>query len=120
VLVPKTGPRNNEPLILPKLLCLLLRSDLVYGQIVHLVIGTGRPRLGKAALLNTRIPLPPLDRQRRLLQSYQQSAGAAQALLAESRKAAEAATRIVDAAGRQLVADLFEVGDRSRDMNRGG
>src|SRR5205814_2120794 len=45
VLVPRADPATGGPLFLPELLALLLRSDLTFGQLVHLVVGIGRPRL---------------------------------------------------------------------------
>lgn len=46
-------------LIDPLLLSVLLRSDLVHGQIMHLVAGIGRPRLSAKDLRRVRIPVPP-------------------------------------------------------------
>jgi type I restriction enzyme M protein len=44
------------PLIDPLLLTVLLRSDLVYGQIMHLIAGIGRPRLSGSDLRRVLIP----------------------------------------------------------------
>ncbi|MEC6797018.1 N-6 DNA methylase [Photobacterium sp. S4TG1] len=40
----------------PELLAAILRSDFVYGQIVHKITGTGRPRIGKKDIMNVLIP----------------------------------------------------------------
>lgn len=85
VLVPKTDARGN-PLILPELLAVLLRSDLVYGQLIHLIVGIGRPRLNKVAILNVRIPTPPFAEQKRLMALYYASQASAKRLIFESQK----------------------------------
>lgn len=54
-------------------LVLLLRSDVVYGQIVYQISGTGRPRIGPTALLNVRIPLPPIAEQEKIVKSYEKA-----------------------------------------------
>lgn len=48
--------RDGHPIIDPLLLSILLRSDLVYGQIMHLIAGIGRPRLSAADLRRVLIP----------------------------------------------------------------
>ena len=48
--------REGRPVIDPLLLSILLRSDLVYGQIMHLIAGIGRPRLGVSDLRRVLIP----------------------------------------------------------------
>ncbi|MBM4864613.1 N-6 DNA methylase [Vibrio parahaemolyticus] len=40
----------------PDLLAAILRSDFVYGQIVHKITGTGRPRIGKKDIMHVLIP----------------------------------------------------------------
>ncbi len=49
--------------ILPQYLALVLRSDLVFGQIIFQVTGLGRPRIGKEDLLNVKIPIPSVEKQ---------------------------------------------------------
>ena len=44
VLSPKNNPDTGDPIILPGLLDILLRSDLVFGQLIHMVTGIGRPQ----------------------------------------------------------------------------
>ncbi len=108
VLVPKTDKETREPIMLPELLAILLRSDLVYGQIVHLVIGIGRPRLNKSVVLNVRLPCPRLKHQRRLRELYRRSERAAQALMLESQQFADRARQISMSARKQLVEDLLD------------
>ena len=47
---------TNPDLLLPRYLALMLRSDLVYGQLVYQTRGTGRPRVSKKT--KSRIPQP--------------------------------------------------------------
>ena len=48
--------RDGHPIIDPLLLSVLLRSDLVYGQVMHLIAGIGRPRLAAGDLRRVVIP----------------------------------------------------------------
>jgi hypothetical protein len=54
-------------------LAYILRSDIVYGQLVFQITGVGRPRIPKAAILNVRVPLPPLEVQKQLLATFRRS-----------------------------------------------
>lgn len=63
VLTVKTDVTGQRP-IDPLLLSVLLRSDLVHGQIMHLIAGIGRPRLSTKDLRRVRIPVPPEELQR--------------------------------------------------------
>ena len=51
-------------------LAILLRSDIVYGQLVYQISGTGRPRVNRSAVLGVRIPLPPLAMQREIVAAH--------------------------------------------------
>lgn len=73
VFSPRNGERDlfvegNE--IDPHFLAVILRSDLIYGQLVFQITGTGRPRVGLSALLNIRIPLPPIETQREIVAAH--------------------------------------------------
>lgn len=107
VLVPRKDSKGL-PLIIPELLALLLRSDLMYGQIVHLVMGIGRPRLNKVAILNALLPVPTQADQQRLLQLYKRSEAASLALIAEGKQAIQKADDLMANARRQLVEDLLQ------------
>ena len=54
-------------------LSLLLRSDIVYGQIVYQISGTGRPRISSKALMDVLIPIPPLSTQKKMVKAYEDS-----------------------------------------------
>ena len=107
VLTPKSDPATGSPLMLPSLLAVLLRSDLVYGQLIHLVTGIGRPRLSKRAVLNVRLPVPDSAEQRRLLDLYYRSDAAARSLVEESERALRDARQIMTQARRSLIDDIL-------------
>ncbi len=107
VLTPRTDPVTGIPIILPRLLTILLRSDLVYGQLIHLVTGIGRPRLSKTAVLHVRLPIPHLAEQKRLLDLYCRSDSAARSLVEESNRALKRADQIMSHARRTLIDDIL-------------
>ena len=107
VLTPKSDPATGSPLMLPSLLAILLRSDLVYGQLLHLVTGIGRPRLSKRAVLNVRLPVPDSAEQGRLLDLYYRSDSAARPLVEESERALRDADQIMSQARRSLIDDIL-------------
>ena len=107
VLTPKMDPETGNPFILPDLLAILLRSDLVYGQVVHLVTGIGRPRLSREAVLNVQLPVPPRMEQHRLLERYHRSDEEARTLAAEAERALQEAEKIKSEAQYFLVGDIL-------------
>ena len=62
--------KEGRPIIDPLLLSALLRSDLVYGQIMHLIAGIGRPRLSVSDLRRVKIPRAEEASQRKWRSSY--------------------------------------------------
>jgi len=52
-------------------LAFVLRSDVVFGQLVYQTTGVGRPRVTKSAVLGLRIPLPPLHVQREIVAAHE-------------------------------------------------
>jgi len=71
--------------ILPQFLAIMLRSDLVYGQIIFQVTGLGRPRIGKNELLSVKIPLPPIEKQNEIINMITACESNKQLLLEKSR-----------------------------------
>ena len=67
--------KENFSKLLPKIkwridkeyLSFLLRSDIIFGQVVYQITGVGRPRVNQSAILNLKIPLPPLSVQRKIV-----------------------------------------------------
>jgi excisionase family DNA binding protein len=62
---------NGHHLIIPDLLATILRSDIVFGQLLHLVSGVGRPRLNVTDLRKVTLPLVPLEMQYTLKAMYE-------------------------------------------------
>lgn len=58
---------NMRPIIRPELLASILRSDFVFGQIMHLISGSGRPRVNNKDLRKILIPILPESLQVQLL-----------------------------------------------------
>jgi excisionase family DNA binding protein len=100
VLTPKE--KNGKPIIDPLLLSVLLRSDLVYGQIMHLIAGIGRPRLAASDLRRVLIPSASSAAQEQWRAQYLSAMTAAETL---KKKADEL---IADAARmeREAIANL--------------
>ncbi|MDH6524780.1 N-6 DNA methylase [Polynucleobacter sphagniphilus] len=61
---------QGKLLIDPKLLSILLRSDFVYGQIIHLIAGIGRPRISLKDFMNVKVPLLDEKKQKQLIQDF--------------------------------------------------
>lgn len=59
------GEKTRQPQADPEYLAWLLRSDLVYGQVMAQVTGVGRPRVSTKSLLSVSLPLPPIEQQRK-------------------------------------------------------
>lgn len=70
VLVVRKDSEGND-VINPEIASALLRSDLVFGQITHLVAGIGRPRLNATDLRKIRLPIPPRAIQLECKASYE-------------------------------------------------
>ena len=84
VLVPRKDD-SGATILDPQLLSILLRSDLVFGQIMHKVAGIGRPRISVKDLRKIRIPVPPEPKQRALLQAYRTQLKGAKSLREQAK-----------------------------------
>ena len=83
------SPRRDEEgklIIDPVVLSVVLRSDLVFGQITHLIAGIGRPRLNAKDLRRVRIPVPPIDIQRDIRIEYERVLEGSKALRAQATR----------------------------------
>jgi hypothetical protein len=105
ILVPGKSA-NGGWLLLPELLSQLLRSDLVYGQLVHLVTGIGRPRLSRQSVLAVRLPVPPPRVQRDLWQAVQRAERRAEGLQFQAQQLQGQAQAILAQAGSDLLQEL--------------
>jgi predicted RNA methylase len=86
--------RDGKIEFIPEFLAYLLRSDLVYGQLVHQVMGIGRPRIRPADVLAAKVPIPPIADQRALLVALDNAEAASRALVQESARCREMASRM--------------------------
>jgi len=105
VLVVKTDV-SGRPLIDPLILSVLLRSDFVYGQIVHLVAGIGRPRISQKQIRDVLIPVPPVGAQAAIKAAYL-TAEAEVSKLEEQALAIQLDAQKVLAGAVRMVADKF-------------
>lgn len=54
-------------------LAFMLRSDVVFGQLVYQITGVGRPRISKSAFFNLKIPLPPIREQKEIVKMFKEA-----------------------------------------------
>jgi hypothetical protein len=66
---------NGEFIIDPTLLASVLRSDLVFGQLMHLIAGIGRPRINGTDVKQVKIPVPSSELQSSLRRKFIDSIG---------------------------------------------
>lgn len=98
--------RVREDRILPDLLVILLRSDLVFGQLVHQVTGIGRPRISMGSMLDLAIPVPPLKHQERILTEYRKQQASYEKLVRDGRELLERSKLVRGAAVSQVVSSV--------------
>lgn len=87
-------------------LAFMLRSDLVYGQLVYKVTGVGRPRVSLETILSVKIPLPSLEEQKRLVAVFEEARAASNAAKHEASVWMERSKGIIDEAYREVIAEL--------------
>lgn len=82
---------KDEPLIDPFMLSVLLRSNYVFGQIIHLIAGIGRPRISLKDLLKIKIPVQSKKHQLTARENFLKMREDYESLRTESRRLAAAA-----------------------------
>ena len=97
-----TKKRDGRPIIDPLLLNVLLRSDLVYGQVMHLIAGIGRPRLAAGDLRRVVIPSASCAAQEQWRVRYLSEMSAVEVL----RKKAEELLAVAGRMERETVEQL--------------
>lgn len=97
---------RTRPQVDSTYLSYVLRSDVVFGQLVYQVTGVGRPRIDKMSLLNVRIPLPPLSVQRHLVRAFEQAMRRYANYQAQSRKALAEAQEVLRSGYDFIVKEL--------------
>lgn len=97
---------DGNDIINPFLLSVLLRSDYVFGQIVHLIAGIGRPRIGSKDLLKVRIPVPTASQQAAFMDAFLKTKENYEALRSEARRISDTAKKM-ELQAIESVADAF-------------
>ena len=85
---------DGESIIDPELLSAILRSDLVFGQIISCVTGIGRPRISAKDLRNIKVPIPPRDVQKKAKLSMSLSRSSAMQLREKASMLLDEATNL--------------------------
>jgi hypothetical protein len=98
---------QGEPLLDPLILSVLLRSDFVYGQIMHLVAGIGRPRISVKDLREVMIPIPPKEIQDRIRADYMKHQAEARKLKTEAECILAKAESILQNSVKVLASDFI-------------
>jgi hypothetical protein len=75
---------SGKMLVDPSTLAAILRSDFVYGQIMHLIAGIGRPRLNATDMRKIMIPLAPMATQDLAREEFQGQLAAAREMKAQA------------------------------------
>ncbi|MFM6158711.1 MAG: restriction endonuclease subunit S, partial [Sphaerospermopsis kisseleviana] len=78
-------------------------SDFVYGQIMHLVTGIGRPRINSRDINQIIIPIPPKKIQHKIYQNLLNQRQKAERLKLEAQSLLEKSQNIIDFSVQELV-----------------
>jgi type I restriction enzyme M protein len=98
----------GDYIIDPLLLSVLLRTDLVFGQILHLIAGIGRPRISGRELMQVMIPVPSKKEQEKIKVVYLSAQKTAEDLRVEVEKLrAKSQTLLVDSM-QKVVSDFVK------------
>ena len=100
--------RMGEPLIDPLLMSVLLRTDFVFGQILHLIAGIGRPRISGRELMQVKIPVPPRRQQQKIKASYLAAEKAARDLKVEAEKLHVKSRTLLTNSVKKVVTDFVK------------
>ena len=99
--------KDGRPIIDPLLLSILMRSDLIYGQIMHLIAGIGRPRLATSDLRRVRVPAVDYAAQERWRARYLAEISAAARLKENAAALLRDAVRMEKVAVEQLAREII-------------
>jgi len=100
--------KDGQPLAKPEVLAAILRSDLVFGQIMHLIAGIGRPRLNTSDLRKVLIPLPPDAIQAEGKHEYEGRLASARELRARANALLQEADSLEFSAVEELAKKMIE------------
>lgn len=97
---------NLEPGVNSEYLAFMLRSDLVYGQLIYKITGVGRPRVSAETVLSVRVPLPPLEEQRRMVSIFKAASADSIAARREASLWMERARNVISQAYEKVIGEL--------------
>ena len=98
--------QNGHPVIDPLLLSVLLRSELAYGQIMHLISGIGRPRLAVRHLRRVLIPSASFESQKEWRVQYLSQMSAVRVLRSKAEDLLTDASQLQREAVEQLAGEF--------------
>lgn len=99
---------DGRPLAKPEVLAAILRSDLVFGQIMHLIAGIGRPRLNTSDLRKVLIPLPTYAIQTEAKHEYEGRLSSARELRAKANALLQESDSLELSAVEELAKKMIE------------
>jgi hypothetical protein len=99
-------PKNNH--INGRLLSAILRSDFVYGQIVHLITGIGRPRISAKDFKGIMIPLMSESNKVFSLENYEKTIHSANELQIKAKEILQQSIGLKHNSTNQLIEDLLK------------
>ena len=82
---------DQEDSILPDYLAVVLRSSIVVAQTKHMMTGNTHPRLANDDVVDLLIPIPSLDRQKKIVKEFSRRSVTARRFREEAAKEWEAA-----------------------------
>lgn len=106
LLVLRVRPEYGDQLA-PEFFAALLRSDLVYGQLIYQITGIGRPRVSADAVRRLLIPLPPFSTQHDYVQELSAAERQADRLRTEATHLVELAFHEVEKAFDRVIAEML-------------
>lgn len=99
--------RPRDGLIDSRLLSAILRSDFVYGQIVHLITGIGRPRVSVKDLRTIMIPIPFDGKEAVSLKNYMKNMKKVNSLKMKSKEMLRQSIDLQNKSTNDLVNELL-------------
>lgn len=99
-------PKNNH--INSRLLSAVLRSDFVYGQIVHLITGIGRPRISAKDFKGIMIPLISESNKVSSLENYEKTICSANELQKKAKDILQQSITLKHNSTNQLIENLLQ------------
>lgn len=107
---------DTAPAVSMRYIAYLLRSELVFGQLIYQITGVGRPRVSAQAVRQLQLPLPTRDEQEAIVARLDRAAADAEQRRAQARTLYHEATHVVEEA--YLGVTLSLVGEAAAEAPR--